>query len=383
MQGPEMRRRTEAMARFPVAAVLVGVTLVATVLPVADRLLAQVYPTPPPPGSNILDPDDLAGSYAEALTDADLTTEIASPFGDILVENEPATFRATVTLVATGTPSVDPIQVAFENRATLIADCNPECDFDISPETPIQQQLRDLELTWEWDVVPRQSGRLTLVLEIQPVLVVPGSPATEIGRINRPIEIEVKVHPNRTAFTRVLAAADDLAVDLPDDVTVDRAGEVIATLPLPPENEAVDIDLRLDTTDNSVGVSILARPPVRSADTLRRTWTLEPVDSGTVQLEFAVAASAAAGDEPLMDQRVVQRTLSAGEPPPSLWDRIQTPVTYLTPFVVLLGGVLGIRSQLAKRRSAAAAGSGGGGPAGGAGEPDGPADDAPGGGVGE
>jgi hypothetical protein len=63
-----------------------------------------------------------------------------------------------------------------------------------------------------------------------------------------------------------------------------------------------------------------------------------------------VKLSAQAGDQPLNDQVVLHRSVSAEPAPPSLWDRLQTPVTWLAPFVALAGGLLGLRAAWRKRR---------------------------------
>src|SRR6478735_2251003 len=137
--------------------------------PVPNGPVGQPGPGPfPGPGSNLLNTRE---DLVHAVTTAAVSTSFA-PQGP--VENEPTRFTATIHY-ARPLNGVPTINVAYANDATLSA-LDPK-QFDIAPVTDRRRNLDEgrpdgqgLALDWSWDVIPRAVGKLTLTLEIQPVL---------------------------------------------------------------------------------------------------------------------------------------------------------------------------------------------------------------------
>jgi hypothetical protein len=326
-------------------AVIVAMTLLAAATPAGGQLYEQVYPPPPPRGSNIVDPNDLVRSFDKAMREADLTYS----FDRQLVENETARFSATVALRPQGVRPRNPIQVAYENDATLTADCKPRCEFDIHPNRKIRKRFANTrKLTWEWRVVPRQTGSLKLTLEIQPVLILLNSSRDDLSQINEEVVVKVQVHPNRLVYDRILDAASEIQRSLPAKFTVGKKGEVSATLPLFDGHEGVRADIGLTSGGKSIRTSIVPVLKTRDKSSLMRRWTVTPEEQGPVELVFTVKVASVVGDMNLSKEVPVVETRRAE---PSLWSRLQAPVLWITPFVALLGAILGLRGHWGGLRS--------------------------------
>jgi hypothetical protein len=299
------------------------------------------------PEVGVLDVDNFAESYDRALAEAELEHGFASQ----LVENEANTFTATVSLAPLDTVPEEVLDVGLENDARLIADCSPECEFDVFPSEPIRKRFRPgvRSLTWDWRVVPRVTGTTALTLEIQPVLILEGE-GVSLNRINEPIEIEVDVHPNRAALNEVLSAVNGLALEVPESLTVGETRDVTATLPLPGDVTAVEVDLLMTSSDRSAPATIRSGPSRQVDGNLMAEWTVTPEGSGPVDLLFTLEARTQAGDQALTGEGSVRRALRAVAPPPSLTSRLLAIVAGLTAVGTLITLVLKLHSDWAKRR---------------------------------
>jgi hypothetical protein len=250
--------------------------------------------------------------------------------------------------------------VAFANDARLKPSRGK---FEITPVTDTRQYLDQgtrrrgggFQLAWKWEVVPRQSGSLALLLTIEPVVVLPGVSRRDLAQRNKPIRINVRVHPNTHALAEVSSAAQQLRISYPKRLVVGQQAKVDASLPLQGHQDSVKADITLDRDEGSVLATIEPAESSQDGDQLVRRWLVTPAEEGPVDMLFTVKLSAQAGDRPLKDQVVLLRSVSAEPAPPSLWARLQAPVTWLGPFVALAGGLLALRTAWRRRRSRAEA----------------------------
>jgi hypothetical protein len=267
----------------------------------------------------------------------------------------PARFTATIVYGGKTLPNRPIIDVAFANDASLKPSRGK---FEITPITDTRQYLNQgtkrrgggFQLAWRWEVVPRQSGSLSLLLTIEPVVILRGSSRQDLAQRNKPIRINVRVHPNIQALAEVSSAAQELQINYPKRLVVGEQAKVDASLPLKGHQDNVKADITLDRDEGSVPATIQPTESSQDGDQLVRRWLVTPAEEGPVDMLFTVKLSAQAGDQPLNDQVVLHRSVSAEPAPPSLWDRLQTPVTWLAPFVALAGGLLGLRAAWRKRR---------------------------------
>lgn len=326
---------------------VVLVTLLGAAAPVSRQLYQQVYPGR---DTGVIEPGK---SIESALTKASLDTKFdAEP----LTEDVPAHFTATIVYGGKTQPNRPTIDVAFANDANLKPS---KGKFEITPITDTRQYLNQgtrrqgggFQLAWKWEVVPRQSGSLALLLTIEPVVVLRGVSRRDLAQRNKPIRINVRVHPNIEALAEVSSAAQQLQINYPKRLVVGEQAKVDASLPLKGHQDSVKADITLDRDDGSVPATIEPAESSLDGDQLVRRWLVTPAEEGPVDMLFTVKLSAQAGDRPLTDQVVLVRSVSAAPPPPSFWERIQAPVTWLGPFVALAGGLLALRGAWRRRRS--------------------------------
>jgi hypothetical protein len=344
-------RRTKGRAGATTLVVLV--TLLGAAAPTAGQLYKQVYPGR---DTVVVEPGK---SIEGALTKASLDTRFDV---EPLTEDEPAHFTATIVYGGKNLPNRPVIDVAFANDARLKP---AKGKFEITPVTDTRQYLDQgskrrgggFQLAWEWEVVPRQSGSLALLLTIEPVVILRGSSRQDLAQRNKPIRINVKVHPNVQALAEVSSAAQQLQVGVPERLVVGEQASVDASLPLKGHQDTVKAEIALDRDEGSVPATIQQAESAQGGDELVRRWLVTPAAEGPVDLRFTVKLSTEAGDQPLQDEVVVQRSVNAELAPPSFWDRIQAPVTWLGPFVALAGGLLGLWVALRKRRPHAGTGA--------------------------
>jgi hypothetical protein len=327
------------------AAVLVILaTLLGAGSSVPGGLYSQVYPGP---GSNVVETGE---SFESALTEAVLDTQWDA---EALTQYVPAYFTATIIYGKRFSGRPPTIKVAYENDASLRSQ---QGEFEISSTTPTRQYLDEgtrradggFELTWEWKVIPLQSGSLSLELEIQPVIQI-GTERTDLQKRNKPIPINVDVHPNKKALDDVVNAAKELEITHPHTFTEGEEATVEASLSLEGHEDVVQANIDLARVQGSVPATIRSAGHSQSGDQVISRWSVTPATPGPVDLLFTVMLSARAGEQPLTTEVPLHRSVTADPAPPSLWERLQTPVLWLTPFVALIGGMLGIRAALARR----------------------------------
>jgi hypothetical protein len=347
-----MRHGRPPGGQIATMAVAVVTTLLAAAAAVAAPGLGELYgEVYPGSGSEII--DGTAQSFERALIAAHLTHRFSTK---TLVENTKARFIASVVYGAREPSKPPNIEIGYANDGDLQA--GVEGDFDIVLLSPRRQTLDkgtrrpsgDFKLTWEWEVTPRKSGTLRLELTINPLLILVGSDRDDLRPINEPVPIEVKVHPNREALTAVLAAAEkDLDISLPSELTVGDQVDITATLPLSRQYDVVKRDITLDAAPGSVRTTIQPVPSLTTQQPLKRGWKLTAEEAGPVDLVFVVKAGTTAGDTDLMGERSNEKTVRAGERPPSLWSRVQALVPWLGSFLGLILAVFGIRTAWKKR----------------------------------
>jgi hypothetical protein len=323
---------------------VVLVTLLGAAMPAAGQLYLQVYPGPK---SGVI---ESGKSIEDALTKASLETGF-----DIepLTEDVRAVFTARIFYGKTK-PHRPTIKVAYRNDASLKA---LRGKFEVTPITDTRQYLDEgtkrpgggFELAWKWEVVPRQSGSLALLLEIQPVVVLRGSSRQDLAVRNKPIRIDVKVHPNKRALTEVLSAAQELDIHYPDRWFVGKQAKVEVSLPLKGHRDTVKTDIALARDQGSVPATIEPDVSSQGEDQFIVSWLVTPAEEGPVDMLFTVKLSTQAGDQPVTDKVMLHRSVRAEPAPPSLWQRLQAPVLWLTPFVALLATLLAIWPTLRKR----------------------------------
>ncbi len=312
-------------------AVIALTALAAATSPLAE-LYAQTYPT-----DSVVDG---AEELEAALADAELTWEFDS---EHLTENERSQLTATIVYDTEPTGGGVEVKVAFANDASLTPATPGQ--FQISWLTAPRQRLDQgnarpgggFELSWIWDVVPRASGDLRLLLEIQPVVLVDGDVLGGfLEKVNTPVPVGVNVHPNRLAFDEVLAAAmSDLDVDVPREVTKGEPVDVVATLPLPNPADALDISISVQTGTGSAPARIEDRgqvQPVVTNGRLIHSWVITAVADGLLSLVFTVSVTAPTGDQTLEDSVLATRSIAVTK---SLSERSLD-------FFIVLGTILGV-----------------------------------------
>jgi hypothetical protein len=232
-------------------AVIFVVTVAAALTTPAGLLYAQIYPGPDT--AVVTD----KRSWQRAFAKASLHTGFRP---ESLVENETAQFTATISYGRALDPGPT-IDVAYANDATLTP-LDPQ-QFKVDPRTDMRQNLDEgtpdgrggMELSWMWDVTPRATGALTLRLEIQPVVVLGDQVVEKLARRNKPIEIDVQVHPNRIKFDTVVAASDrEFALTIPEKLTAEKDAVVTADLPLRGQGDAVQVTLAVVPAEQGPGV---------------------------------------------------------------------------------------------------------------------------------
>ena len=306
--------------------------------------------TYPGQGSNVV---TSGKDLAKALTTASLTYGFTHPS---LTQDVPARFRATV-VYGRGVRPIEPtIKLAYGNDASLTP---IEADtLRVVPVTSTRQYLDEgtgnpgggYRLTWAWDVVPLQSGQLHLVLEIKPVLVVVGgSSNADLAVRNEPIVITVEVNPNRKALEEVATEAQHLKITVPGSFLINERVQVVAALPLKGHQGVVRAGVDLARDQGSTAATIESAGSDQQADQLVSRWLVTPADSGPMNMVFTVSLSTTAGEIPVSKAVTVRRSATVEPAPPSLWDRLQTPVLWITPFVVLIGLLLGLRKSFSQQ----------------------------------
>jgi hypothetical protein len=334
------------------AIIVAAATLLALALPAGAPLYAQVYPEPD------------SESVAEAITDASLDARFESP---PVTQFETATFNATVIYgVSSPDPDLPTVKVAWSNEAVLTA--KNEGSFEIT-QTSLSRQFLNAgtrrpgggyELTWSWDVTPLVAGEQKLIISILPTVVVKGQVIPEFANINDTIEVTVDVHPVQHDFNEVLAAAESMETDVPGEMIVGEGYDVSASLPLLGHGDTVSADIELAESEESADVTILevsAAPAaahlVAASDTesVVRRWTVIADEPGQVALVFTATVQGQAATQNLKQDVPVQASARATERGPSPLEVVQQPVQYLTPFVALAIGLLGLWAAWKKRKA--------------------------------
>lgn len=345
----EARRRNTVRAAVVVAAA----TLLALALPSGAPLYAEVYP-----GEN-------PGNVREALVNANVDSGFDA---SEVTQFETTTFRATVIYGTSINPELPTVKIAWSNEAVLSA--QDEGTFDIEP-TSLSRLYLDAGtrrpeggygLTWTWDVTPLVSGEQTLILSILPTVVIEGSRLSKVADINEPIAVDVSVHPVQNAVDEVLAAAKSMKTEVPDAMIVGEDYPISASMSLAGHGDTVSADIGLAQGKDSAAVTIVDEPaaagPAAHVTTASsedervvRRWTVTPDEPGQVALVFTATVQGEANARELRDVVPVEESARAMERGPSFWEVLQQPVLYLTPFVALAAGVLGLWAAWRKRRA--------------------------------
>jgi hypothetical protein len=335
------------------ALVIAAVTLLALAWPIWAPLYAEVYP-----GS---DPRTINDAIASARLDAKFESEPVTQF-------ETATFRATI-IYGTSSPNPDlpTVKIAYSNEAELNE--QRKGTFDIQRTSDSRQFLDSgtrrpdggYELTWTWDVTPLVAGKQTLAIHIIPRFVVEGQTISDLVDINKPIRVTVDVHPVQHDFDEVVKAAAEMKTNVPGEMVVGEKYVISASMSLAGHADNVSADIVLASGKDSAAVTILeatASPEAAKltaaasghGDIIRR-WTVIPDKPGQVSLVFTATVTGQAAAHHLereISKAVPARANAQG---PSFSDRVQQPVLYLTPFVVLAAGILGLLAAWKKRKT--------------------------------
>jgi hypothetical protein len=321
-------------------------TLVAMATPATGALYERIYPADTP----VLEAGD---TIEKAVTKASLKTGWDH---EPLTQDVASRFTATIFYdTRAPLPGLPVINVAYANDATLKPSSGK---FDIVPVTDSRRYLNEgtrrpgggFRLSWAWDVVPRSVGRLVLILQIQPLVLVRGTSARDLELRNKPIPIRVAVNPNRDALDRVFAAAQTLRITAPSEMRVGRSEEIEADLPMRGRGRLVHAEVALDRAESSAAATIEEAEVLRTADETRVRWRVTPDEIGPVDLLFTVALSTSSGDAPVMKTVSLHRSLRAKPAPPSIWSRLQAPALFLAPFVALAPLVAFIVKRWSARR---------------------------------
>jgi hypothetical protein len=325
-------------------------------------LYADVYPTgPPTPG----DPGLPRGSNNLTVQQFVRDSERAFATARVVVDTEPARVvenertQLTARIVlgpSAGVEGAPQVEVAWENRALLVP---VEKDaVEVSPEVAVRKSLDECapragggcEVSWTWTIVPRRTGRQSLLLTIQPVVYVNGQESQGFKERNEPIAVDVVVHPVVQEFQAATAALEQMRVVVPDTLTTGSSARVTASVPRSwGTGEDLKADIVLTTGPGS------ARATIRPVDaggspptTLTRAWTVEPTETGVLTLVFTGAVSGQAGDKALEKQVPLTRDVAVDG---TLWDRIGGAVVWLGGLVTLALGLIALARYWRDRRS--------------------------------
>jgi hypothetical protein len=368
-------RSQSSSRRWRASAVVVFLTVAGALLAPTGPLYAAIYgpdpvhagpkPGKPVPGQPVPHPSapgkpsypaggsrvvDSAEDLEQALTKASLSTRFEP---EHLVENQRVRFIATIAYGRE--PDAGPtVDVGYANEAVLNA-VQTEA-FEITPVTDARQNLDEgqpddrggLTLSWSWDIVPRATGKQALRLEIQPLLVMAGSAIGDLARRNKPIPVEVLVHPNRPAFEAVVASTDsELSVTLPEKLTAEADATMRADLPLHDRGDSVQVRIDCAADPGSVPVTIrreqLAGAP--SPQTSRSEWRIRPGKDGVVKFVVAVVITSEAGDRKL-EKTVTRNVSGAVDPAPSFWPLVVAIAGGATAVLVLLTTAATLSTQV-------------------------------------
>jgi uncharacterized membrane protein len=102
---------------------------------------------------------------------------------------------------------------------------------------------------------------------------------------------------------------------------------------------------------SSVPATIQLATSSQTDDKLVNRWWVTAAAQGPVDLVFTVTLTAQVGDLPATEKVMVSRSVLAEAAPPSLWDRLQAPVLWLTPFVALAAAITGLGWRWRRRRA--------------------------------
>jgi hypothetical protein len=136
--------------------------------------------------------------------------------------------------------------------------------------------------------------------------------------------------------------------------------------------DTVSADISLAQGETSADVTIteasaapqamtqVALTPSAPDSTVERKWTVIPDEPGQVHLVFTANVTGRAEDQDLQEDVPIPATARAVEPGASIWDTLQKPVLYLTPFAVLAATLFGLWKVWPKRQTAEAPADDGG-----------------------
>lgn len=364
--------RSPTVRRWGAALFVLVVTMFSAVTAPVGPLYAQIYPGDGGDGGNGSGggagggPGGPVGPYPgretmvvtspkgweRALTKASLSTGFEP---ERLVENERARFTATIGYARNPDPGPT-VQVAYANDAVLLP--HDPAQFDVDPVTDERQNLDEgrpdgkggLTLSWGWDVTPRATGSLTLQLEIKPIVFMGGSVVDDLARRNKPIKIDVMVHPNRQPFNAVVAASNkDFAPHAPPKLTAEKDAVVTADLPLHGSGQIVQATLVATAADGSAPVTVDQRStsPASGQDTVHGEWVVRAGKEGVVTLAVTAVITAKAGDKTL-EERVERKLSLVVDPAPAFWPRVLAIVAGLTAILTLLGAFVTFHTQFRK-----------------------------------
>ncbi len=312
-------------------ALIVVVTLLGAITPAAGSLYRLFYPP----------------NYEKQLMNADLNPKWDH---EPLIQYEPAYFTATI-IYDKGSGQGN-VEISKQNVADLVAE-KGEADVDLLTgrnqflkyAKPLSDGRRQLQ--WRWKVIPYKAGSLVFRLRIVPIVVTPSGETTLHAR-NDPVTIKVRVHPNARDLNELKATAEKrLQITMPKKLTAGKRTMITATLPLEAHQDTVQADIAL-SREEGVQAAIQPVPAPQPKDQVVRQWNLTPDSEGSLGVVFSVDLATDAGDEHLTGRVPVYRSVTVGESI-SIWERLQAPVLWITPFVVLLATILGIRAALGRR----------------------------------
>jgi len=328
-----MGRRRSWLA---VLAAVALATLLASWLPARSPLSSVFYPTYP-------------RGVARLLTDAALDAGfVRQP----VVQFRPVTFRAKIIYGKSPPHGLPQVKVAYSNVARLEA--SPR-EFTVTPLTDDVQDLNEgsvrpdgnSELTWAWQVVPKVSGFHELTLHVEPYVIVDNHHLAGFESRNKPIRVRVRIHRNERALDRVVTSIpDQLKIDTPDHLTVNRSSTVAAELPLHGIAPRVSAVLQLVTGRDSVSATVESHDAPLNSEVAQGSWTVTPNATGSADLLVRVDLQSTIGHRRLFRRVFVARSLRVED---SFWTRVQKPVLYLVPMVGLAAGLLGLWDRRRRR----------------------------------
>jgi hypothetical protein len=174
-----------------------------------------------------------------------------------------------------------------------------------------------------------------------------GAVVEELARRNRPITIQVLVHPNRPRFDAVVAACSkDLELTFPDELTAEDEATVEADLPLHGHGDNVRVDLKMMPAEGSVPITVKKRSSedLASDDAVHREWDITPGKDGVATMTVVAVITAKAGDETLEEQ-VELKVSRVVEPPWSFGPWLLGIVGGLTAILGLLAAIAAFHKQ--------------------------------------